>query len=276
VIVGSARAEADAERPAPLHGRISADIRAAIASGELPVGSSLPSEAELCRRHAVSRGTVRQAIAALRAEGLLAGGRGRPPRVVGGVPSQPLESFQSFSAWAHASGRVPGQRTAEVARRPASAALATALGIEAGEPVVELLRTRLLDGVPVMIERTAFVMDVGRHLLDFDPDSGSIYAHLTACGADLHSARHTFDAVAATQEDAHLLGTAPGAPLLREQRTAYSSGGRALEFSDERYLPGQVTFTVENTMESRPTVLRALPARTHPTRTDTETEGASS
>lgn len=246
-------------RSLALHEQISADIRALIAAGELPVGSALPSEAELCRRWSVSRGTVRHAIAALRAEGLIAVTRGRPPRVIGEVPSQPLESFQSFSSWALSTGRTPGQRTAEVARRPAGPALASALGLETGEPVVELLRTRLLDGDPVMVERTAFVLDVGRHLFDFDTDSGSIFARLTACGVDLHSARHTFDAVAAAPEDARLLATEEGAPLLREQRISFSSAGRALEFSDERYRPGTVTFTVENTMETRPAMLRALP-----------------
>jgi len=109
---------------------------------------------------------------------------------------------------------------------------------------------RLLDGEPVMVERATFVEPVGRLLFDFDPDSGSIYAYLTAEGVDLRSARHTFDAVPAGELDAEFLGLPAGAPLLRERRRATSADGTPLEYGDDRYRPDRVTFTIDN---SRPT-----------------------
>src|SRR5215467_4235383 len=66
---------------APLHERIAADLRARIISGDLAVGGAVPSEAELRQAWQGSRGPVRQALAALRAEGLIAGGRGKSPVV---------------------------------------------------------------------------------------------------------------------------------------------------------------------------------------------------
>ncbi|HEY0807179.1 MAG TPA: winged helix-turn-helix domain-containing protein, partial [Pseudonocardiaceae bacterium] len=54
----------------PLHEQIAADLRRQIMSGELPVGGALPSEARLCEQWHGSRAPVRQALAALRAEGL--------------------------------------------------------------------------------------------------------------------------------------------------------------------------------------------------------------
>ena len=59
------------ERPEALYRQVAAAIRDAIVSGEYPPGAPLPSEAELIRRYQVSRPTVRNAVAALRAEGLL-------------------------------------------------------------------------------------------------------------------------------------------------------------------------------------------------------------
>ncbi|MCQ9133057.1 GntR family transcriptional regulator [Streptomyces hilarionis] len=60
------------QRPGALYQQVAAAIREAILSGEFAPESLLPSEAQLMARYAVSRPTVRNAIAALRAEGLIA------------------------------------------------------------------------------------------------------------------------------------------------------------------------------------------------------------
>jgi GntR family transcriptional regulator len=241
--------------PTALHQRIADELRRRIFDGELALGDAVPSEAQLGEAFGASRGTVRQALTALRTEGLIGGGRGRPPVVRSTVASQPFDTFLSFTAWARQLGRTPGQRTIEVARRGAGVDAADALDLAPGEPVVEVLRLRLLDGRPAMLERASFVEPVGRLLFDFDPDGGSIYAHLTDHGVDLASARHTFDAVAADHTDAGLLGISLAAPLLRERRRATTIDGRPLEYGDDRYRPDLVTFTVENTRDANPAVL---------------------
>lgn len=58
--------------PARLRGDdIAAELRRAIASGELPVGALLPTEMQLCRRYATSRHTVRAALDQLTRLGLV-------------------------------------------------------------------------------------------------------------------------------------------------------------------------------------------------------------
>ncbi|MFI9646138.1 GntR family transcriptional regulator [Streptomyces sp. NPDC052040] len=59
------------QRPGALYQQVAAAIREAILSGEFTPDSPLPSEAQLMTRYGVSRPTVRNAIAALRAEGLI-------------------------------------------------------------------------------------------------------------------------------------------------------------------------------------------------------------
>ncbi|MGP3922290.1 GntR family transcriptional regulator [Streptomyces sp. 8N616] len=59
------------QRPGALYQQVAAAIRDAITAGEFPPGSPLPSETQLIDRYKVSRPTVRNAIAALRTEGLI-------------------------------------------------------------------------------------------------------------------------------------------------------------------------------------------------------------
>ena len=242
-----------------LHARLADALRERIVSGALAVGGTLPSEARLVEEFGISRGTVRQALSTLRNEGLIEGGQGRPPVVRRRPMAQPFETFLSYSAWVEQSGHRPGQRTIELARRGADAVAAAELGLEPGEPVVDLLRLRLLDDEPVMLERTTFVLDVGRLLFDFDPDAGSIYAGLLGRGVEMAAATHTIDAIAATAGDAELLEIPVGGPLLRERRTASTADGRTVEYADDRYRPDRATFTIANTRAHRLAFARTMP-----------------
>ncbi|MEU5944571.1 winged helix-turn-helix domain-containing protein [Micromonospora sp. NPDC047465] len=60
----------------PKWAQLADHIRQQIASGELVPGDKLPSTAQLCQEHRVSTIVVRQAIFALRTEGLVEGVQG--------------------------------------------------------------------------------------------------------------------------------------------------------------------------------------------------------
>ncbi|MDP5227471.1 MULTISPECIES: GntR family transcriptional regulator [Arthrobacter] len=241
---------------APLHARLSDEFMRRINSGEWPAGSRLPSEAELCREFGTSRGPIRQALAFLRSEGVITGGQGKSPVVRGGVPSQSFSTFNSFTEWARKMGKEPGQRTVELAIRQATAEAAEALEIRPGDKVVDVLRLRLLDGEPAMLETSTFVHEVGRLLIDFDTDSGSIFEYLKSQGIRIHSARHTIDAVAASEAQAEILGTRAGSPLLRERRLTATEDGTPVELAEDCYLPGITNFIIDNTVEQRAALLR--------------------
>ncbi|GAB3874807.1 GntR family transcriptional regulator [Kibdelosporangium lantanae] len=245
-----------------MHERIAADIRRRILTGDLPVGAAVPSESQLCGQWGASRGPVRQALGALRAEGLIGGGRGKPPVVSRRTVSQPFETFMSFSHWVTTIGGTPGQRTMEIARRPATELVADALGLAEGTPVVQLLRLRLIDDRPAMIERTTFVEPVGRLLFDFDCDSGSIYAYLASKGVVPPQASHTIDAVAADATDESLLDVPSGSPLLRERRLASTVAGEPVEYSDDRYRPDIVSFSIQNSESAHPAFARMVERKT--------------
>ncbi|KAA0096002.1 GntR family transcriptional regulator [Mycolicibacterium sp. P1-18] len=250
-----------------LHEVIADSLRDQIRTGELAVGAALPSESQLCQRWNASRGPVRQALTTLRAEGLIAGGRGKPPVVSSTSVGQPFDTLLSYSAWARSIGRTPGQRTIELAVRRADEHVASVLGVEVGASVVQLLRLRYLDDAPAMLERATFVESVGRRLFDFDCDSGSIWAHLLSQGVRFATASHVIDAVAADPVDSLNLDVTEGAPLLRQRRATRGADGEVIEYHDDRYLPGLVSFTLHNAFDERCALARNATHSTHADRT---------
>lgn len=72
-------------------------LRASIQGGDFPVGSKLPSEATLTEKHAVSRTVVREAVAALRSEGLVEPRQGAGVFVIAAQSKFPLP-FEAVDA----------------------------------------------------------------------------------------------------------------------------------------------------------------------------------
>lgn len=230
----------------PRYEVVARELRVQILGREYEVGDSLPSESALCTQFGVSRGPVRQALAMLKNEGLVVLSRGKPAVVRGFDVTQTLDTFTPFTQWARLTGRDAGSRTVEISRRRVSEPAQSALGIGPDDFVVEILRLRLLDGEPTMLERTSYIESVGSLLFDFDTDGGSITDFLTSRGVRFESMRHVMDAVSADGVDADNLGIDAGSPLLRERRTSWNERGEPFEFADDRYRPDRVAFSIVN------------------------------
>jgi len=234
----------------PMHHRILEELRREIRAGDLKPGDALPSEGDLMGRFGVARGTVRQALAALRADGSIIGPRGRPPVVRDLRLAQSFTNLLSFSAWIRALGMEPSGKLIALTLRPADDETAGMLAVPPDSLVYELVRVRYADGEPLLIERSAMPRAVGALVARLDLERDSIYAELRRRGVTFASAHQIIDALPASAEDAHLLGTEPHTPLLRVRRQAFAPAGEPLEWSDDRYLATRVTFTLDNTAAS--------------------------
>ena len=230
-----------------LHHRILAELRRQIGAGELQPGDTLPSESELMSRFGVARGTVRQALATLRAEGSVAGPRGRPPIVRDRQLAQPFTHLLSFSAWISSLGMMATGKLIDLAVRPADDEQAAALNIRPGSPIYAFIRVRYADAEPLLIERTIMPPSVGERVARLDLERCSIYAELTRQGLTFASAHQVIDALVASGEDMRLLDVPAYTPLLRVRRRAFSLRGEPLEWSEDRYLAARVSFSLENT-----------------------------
>ncbi|GAB3605353.1 GntR family transcriptional regulator [Conyzicola nivalis] len=227
-----------------MYKQIADDLRSAIQTGRLRPGDDVPSESELAERWNTSRGPIRNAFAALRAEGLIETTRGRPGRVIERKVHQAVDVSIPFTKWALDIGAKPGAVTQHVSLRRSDSEQAALLGIAEGDQVVEVLRLRSLDDRPTMVERLTYIEPVGRNLFDVDLDAVSITQFLESRGWMSAEVDHEIDAVAADETDASLLGLAPGAPILRLRRITRHTDGRTIEASDDRYRSDIVRFTV--------------------------------
>src|SRR4051812_26378086 len=134
----------------PVWAQIEERLAERIEGGELAPGDQLPPERELARRLGVSRMTVRQALAALAARGLLERGVGRGTFVrAAGRVEHDLSGVLGFTEQLGRQGLAAGARVVSAAELDAPADVAAALG---SGRALRIERVRSADGRPVLLE----------------------------------------------------------------------------------------------------------------------------
>lgn len=133
----------------PLYAKISRILKEEIASGFYKVGDLLPSEEELERRFGASRTTIRNALGELEREGLVLRRRGKGTIVQEPKAAQNMNVISSFTETLREKGVQVGTGIVTIELIPAPPRVLAALGLEKGEKVYLVQRTRLANGVPV-------------------------------------------------------------------------------------------------------------------------------
>lgn len=223
---------------------------------ELRPGDQLPSDSELCVEFGVSRMTARNAMQRLAEEGLVRRLPGRGSFVAEPSTHRRAERLMSFSREMDRRGRVPSSVVVAREIRPAGAREAADLRVRLGDPIVYLQRVRCADGQPVALETAILERRVSPAVMGADLRDGSLHAALIAAGHLLRRGRATISAEAASTDDARLLGTVRGYPMLVERRVIMDVGGRVVEATESRYPADRyaldVRFDVEDPSLSAP------------------------
>ena len=211
--------------------RLVADaLRDAIATGRYRAGERLPGEHDLAARFAVSRGTVRAALADLADDEYISTHGG-----VGSVVTFDGAALDPRGGWARsiaASGTEVTTRILRLARVDDPRLQAEVDAAGAAFVVVDRLRT-VVGGRPVSLERSTLPA-VSR--LAAAPTDGLVDDSLTATIAEAGlvpaTAEQWVDVVPLDVEDARLLDRPEGTPFLRSRRDSRTAQGAFVERVD--------------------------------------------
>lgn len=225
-------------------------LRGEIAEGCYPIGVALPTEAELCVQHAVSRQTVRRAFQDLVSEGLVyrVPGRGTFARDQQGKYLRSSGSIDELLA-------LSLDTDLEVLEPPASCVHIEAAGrlhLDTDE-VVALRFRRLHGGRPYCVTTAYFPPAIGR-LLQHAPEltRPGVRRQLTVLSVvrrvaarPIASADQTVTALAAPAAVAEAIELGVGDPVLRIDRLYSDHAGELLELAVNHFNPNRYTYRVQ-------------------------------
>ena len=225
----------------PLYRQLMQRIRADIASGVYAVHSRIPSEAELSETYQVSRVTVRKALAELTSEGLLRRKQGKGTYVCAPRLKSNLREVTSFHEACLMMGCTPSTKVISAQTVRVEEDVQAELGL-ADDRAVEIVRVRLADGEPVMLETNRFPMQYGE--LIKEDLSASLYHLLSKQGIVASSGVHEISLCYATAQQAKLLGVEPGTALLQLDQLIFDQHGLPLHTSHQVIRGDRFTFRI--------------------------------
>jgi GntR family phosphonate transport system transcriptional regulator len=220
-------------------------LRDEIAAGLFAVGERLPTEAELSLRFGVNRHTLRRAIAALSADGLVRADQGRGTFVAERPLPYPIGRRTRFSAAVEAAARTPGRILLGAVIEPATAALAGRLRLAPGARLHRIETMSVVDGAPISVATGWLSADRFPDFPALIAETGSYTAAFARSGvADYVRLETRIRAALADADDAPRLGLPTGAPVLVTESLDGDPGGAPLECGNTRFAADRIELTV--------------------------------
>jgi GntR family transcriptional regulator len=216
-------------------------LRSAIENSLLKPSDALPPERDLAADFQVSRITIRKALDALVAEGLLIRRHGAGTFVSGRVEKQ-FAKLTSFSEDMVSRGRKPRSEWLLRASGTVTPDESLTLGLSPGTPVYRFHRIRFADDQPMAVEYSTIP---GFGLPSADAVEDSLYVALNDAGMRPARALQRLRAVLVDEDRAKMLGLEPDAPALYIERRGFLDDGRVIEATQSWYRGDAYDFVAE-------------------------------
>ena len=207
-------------------------------------GECLPSERELCQALNVSRTALRCAIRQLTDEGMLYSKASVGTFVAEPKIRRPLQTYIPFKRTVELAGHGFTSKVNSFEVVGAGKLIGANLHLLIGKPVYRLRRVRFIDGEPFMLDTSYLSEERFPGLMDHDFSRESLYTVLreqygTAIRKGSESLRITY----ATEEEAQLLQTQPGAALFYIEGLALDGADEPTEYARVTVRPERVQFS---------------------------------
>jgi GntR family transcriptional regulator len=232
----------------PIYEQIYQNLKTKIDNTEFSAGESFPSERELAEKFGVSRMTVRQALNALKQDGLIYHERGIGAFVSKRKLDVHTRNLVGFTEEMIERGLRPSSKLLLAKIEEADEETAADLGIETGEAVFHLQRLRLADDSPMAFEDAYLPAVRYPNLENIDLGRMSLYEILEKeYNVRMSHAEEFLEAMAVNKEIAKVLSIKADAPVLMVHRVVFSDANLAVEsvrtyYRADRY---RATFKLE-------------------------------
>ena len=217
---------------------IAADVRGRIEGEEFTPGRVLPSEAELSATYSASRVTIRKALEALRAEGLVDSRQGFGWFVAGSPVRQTLAHLGTIEAQLEAEGRRSERDIREFAFVRPPARVRALLGVD---KALKVTRVNLADGQPFARVTVWCPEELGAEISRAQVRDRSFYELLPVA---FGGATQTIGADAAGPHDAELLQIPVGSPVLVCERVTADEHGTPILIGEYAFPAHRTEFIV--------------------------------
>ncbi|MEM7523004.1 MAG: GntR family transcriptional regulator [Pseudomonadota bacterium] len=227
--------------------RVYLSLRDDISNGAHVDGAPLPGEQRLAESHGVSRVTIRRALEALVADGLIEKrtGAGSIVRARGGARAISAD-MTTLSPEVEAMERTTEARLLSFAYAAPPAGVAEALGLAAGEKTQTAVRVRLSEGTAFSHLTPHVPERIARGYSEADLATTPLFRLLERGGVEVDSAAQTVTAALAGPEAASALEVSVGSALLSLTRVVRDADGRGVEHLTALYRPDR--FRLEMTL----------------------------
>jgi len=211
---------------------------------DLKPGDRLPSERELCEMWGVSRTTLRSAVARMEADGLLYTRPGSGTFIAPAKFNRNLQDLHSFTWSAEHQGMTLKTRLLDLKRMECDKTLARHFGQVLGYPLYKIVRLRVVDNIPLMVESAFIPAERVEGLEKADLERRSLFAVLEEEYGMIPSwGEEKVSITYATADEAELMGVQEGAPLFWIVSQTYDQTGNLMEYCRTVARPDRLRLT---------------------------------
>jgi len=218
-----------------------------IKTKNLQAGDQLPTELELSEQLDISRLTLREAMNALKSEGLIHSVQGKGTFVACNYDhiADSLNVNYSVTEMIEVAGYKPGVVMFEKKLITADACIAKQLNVQAGTDVLMCSRIRLADDVPVVYSRDYLAPRLATEFLGVTDETMSLYSFIEdTCGIKLGVCLTELIPTVADEALSKMLDVPVGAPLMKFRVNVNDAFGVPLVYASEYFRPDKFKFVV--------------------------------